>query len=186
MQDKINQFINQNNNLSVEVEDSNALNQCMDLIFKWCDVLGIPREAVRHQYAYQVWTSPSDTTRKYFDLVSNSPTNIPPAGAIVVFRQTTGIPLGHIAIETGKSDLNNLITFDQNWDTPNNHHVDARGFWVPFCRTVIHANYYGCAGWLIPKNLPKGDDVLLNLIQNVINGGGDPRSKINQIKTILA
>src|SRR5258706_15444663 len=102
MQDKFNAFFNQVNGKSIEKEDPSAPDQCMDLIFAWCDTLGIPREAVRHQYAYQVWQYPTATTLQYFDLLQNTLTFIPQVGDIAVFGTSVGFA-GHVSIDTGKS-----------------------------------------------------------------------------------
>lgn len=188
MDTKFNQFFNQYNLKPVEKEDSTALDQCMDLAFAWCDALGIDRAAIRHEYAYQIWANPTDATRKYFDLIANNPndTNKPSVGDIAVFKQTTGIPVGHVSIETGKSDGYNLISFDQNWDTPHYHYTDTKGNWIPYSRTVVHSKYYGVVGWLHPKvNLPKGDDALLNLVKAVIDAPGTPADKISKIRIVL-
>ncbi|MDD5407034.1 MAG: hypothetical protein PHE73_08870 [Sulfurovaceae bacterium] len=186
MNDKYNSFYNQTINQSIEKEDSIALDQCMDLIFAWCDVLSIPREAVRHQYAYQVWDQANDTTKQYFDLLLNTPTFIPQMGDIAVFKQIAGIPVGHVSIDTGKSDINNLITLDQNWDTIHYYHIDPKtGARIPYTRVVNHYGYYGCIGFLRPKLLPVGDDVLLNQIQAIVNGSGTPQDKILKIREVL-
>jgi hypothetical protein len=186
MQDKFNQFFNQNNNISVEKEDASALDQCMDLAFAWCDTLGIPRETIRHPYAHQIWDNPSDVTRKYFDLIPNEASNKPAAGDIIVFKVTNGIPVGHVSLETGKSDTMNVVSFDQNWDTLHYYHI-VNGVHVPYSRLVVHQNYYGVAGWLHPKIAiaPVGEDVLLSQVRAVVNGSGDPHSIISQLKTLL-
>jgi hypothetical protein len=159
------QFYSENNNRSVEIADPTAKDQCMDLIFAWCLALGIPISAVGHQYAYQVWSNPTNETRKYFDLIQNGPDNVAVKGDILVFKQVVGIPIGHVSIETGKSDMMNAVTFDQNWDTVNyNHGVDPKtGLLIPYCRTVIHSNYYGVVGWLHPKNIINYDEKIKQL-----------------------
>jgi hypothetical protein len=160
-----NQFYNDNNNKSVEIADPTAKNQCMDLIFAWCLNLGIPISAVGHQFAYQVWTDATDETRKYFDLIQNGPDNVAVIGDILVFKQVVGIPVGHVSIETGKSDMMNAVTFDQNWDTLYyNHGIDPKtGLLIPYCRTVVHPNYYGVIGWLHPKNIINYEDKIKQL-----------------------
>lgn len=183
MQDTFTRFYAANNNTSVEVEDSSAFNQCMDLAFKWCDTLNIPRSTIRHQFAYQIWSTPTDETRKYFDLIPNSATNKPSIGDIVVFTGTTGIPVGHVALETGKSDTMNAITFDQNWDTLHYYHIDPKtGLRVPYCRTVVHTNYYGVVGWLHPKTPPLPLKMIpSDKILAIRNGPGSDGDKLNAI-----
>src|SRR5258708_3078383 len=94
VQNKFDKFYNQNINQSVEAEDPSALDQCMDLVFKWCDALGIPRETIRHQYAHEVWDKATDVTRQYFDLIPNSDSFVPQKGDIAVFKVISGIPVG--------------------------------------------------------------------------------------------
>lgn len=187
MQDKINQFVTQNINQSVEKEDASALDQCFDLAFAWCDALGIPRSAIRHQYAYQIWANPTDETRKYFDLIPNNPndTKHPVAGDIVVFKVTPSIPVGHVSIEPGKSDGYNAITFDQNWDTAHYYHVDAHGNRIPYCRMVVHSGYYGVVGWLRPKIQPLPVKLVpSDKILAIRNGSGSDGDKLNAIEAL--
>jgi len=185
MQDKINRFIAAHNNQSIEAEDPSALDACMDELFAWCDFLGIPRSAVRRQFAYQVWENADDETRKYFDLIPNTPTNVSQAGDVLCFKRVNGIVIGHVSVDIGKSDINNAISFDQNWDTLHYFHLDAQGNHIPYCRTVVHAGYYGVIGFLRPKIILQGDDVLLSKIQAVVNGAGDPHSKVTAIKQLV-
>lgn len=171
MNDKFNQFYNQFNGKVVEVEDPSAYAQCMDLMFAWCDFINIPRGAVRHPTAIQVWSNADDTTRKYFDLIPNSPVNIPQVGDIIVFGTRVG-PVGHVSIETGRSNYLNLTTFDQNWSGAG------------YARTVTHYLYSGVIGWLHPK-VAQGDDTKVNLIKAEIDSSDSPQIKISKIKTII-
>lgn len=176
---------NQLNNTSVEREDASALDQCYDLAFAWVDALSIPRSSIRHQYAYQIWANATDETRKYFDLIPNGPSNTPVKGDIVVFKQISGIPVGHVSIETGKSDSMNLITFDQNWDTIHYYHI-VNGVRVPYCRTVVHSGYYGAIGWLHPKSTTSSDSAKLAQIWPLKDTPGTDADKVARIKTILS
>jgi hypothetical protein len=125
----------------VEVEDSTALDQCMDWAFKYCDdFLHIDHSIIRHQFAYQVYTEASSNTLQYFTLVANTPTGIPPAGALVVFDQSVG-PAGHICVANGIGDTNTFTSTDQNW---NGH---------AYVETVTHS-YTGVLGWLVPPLRP--------------------------------
>lgn len=174
MNDKFQAWFNQVNGKAIEAEDPSNKNQCMDLMFNWCDFIGIPRETVRHYYAYQVFTQPNDMTRKYFDIVYNGPTNTPQVGDIVVFGQQVGLA-GHVAIDTGKSNAKDVLTEDQNWNG------------LLYARPITHYNYYGVLGWLHPKQQtsPDGDDIKVNKIQAVVNGSASPHDKIIQVRQIL-
>lgn len=122
----------------VEVSDPSNKNQCMDWAFKYCQLIGIPFTSIRHLFAYQVYTEPTAETRKYFDLVPNSPNYVPPAGSLAVWGTKVG-RAGHIAVVLSGSTRTNLVTADQNW---NGHSYVER---------VNHANYYGVIGFLVPK-----------------------------------
>ena len=172
MQDFFNQFFAINNGKSIEVQDITNKYQCMDLIFAWCNFLKIPLLTVAHLYAYQVWTQPTALTKQYFDLIPNSATNVPAIGDIIVFSTTVGYA-GHVAVETGKSNSTNLISFDQNWGGKQ------------YATTITHYNYYGILGWLHPKTQPVTDDQIVREIQTEINGGNPPTTKIANNISIL-
>jgi len=179
-------FYAQKNNTSVEVEDSTALDQCMDLVFAWLDVLKIPRDTIRHQYAYQVWANPNPSLTQYFTMIPNSVTNVPLQGDVVVFKACSGIPVGHISLETGKSDTMNLVSFDQNWDTLHYYHV-VNGIHVPYCRTVVHAGYYGVYGWLHPKFIVPIVDykIVAQSVKSEVNSMDSDTIKVIKIKGIV-
>lgn len=138
MQNKYNDFYNLVNGKFIETEDASNYAQCMDLAFKWLDFLNIPRDTIRHLYAYQVWTNPFDSTRLYFDLIPNTVTNVPQVGDIPVFGQLVGVA-GHISIAAPGSNSNDLVSLDQNWGYPKS------------TRLVTHTKYTGVLGWLHPK-----------------------------------
>lgn len=127
----------------VEVEDSSALDQCMDWAFKICDILGIDRTAIRHGYAYQVWKQPNDLTVKYFEFIPNTPNGVPQQLDIPIFDQNipgvTGIA-GHICAATGEGNSNSFWSLDENWNG------------VQKIQKVQHS-YTGVLGWLRPKSL---------------------------------
>lgn len=178
MQDLFTQFFNLYNGQPVEKEDPSNPDQCMDLIFAWCDFLKIPRETVRHEFAYQVWQYPTAITYQYFDLIPNGLTNVPKVGSIIVFGTKVG-SAGHVSIETGKSNLLNANSFDQNWDTAHyNLGVDPKtGKLIPYSRLVTHNLYSGVLGWLQPK-VQNSDDKLCSDLQALFNSGGSSTSKI--------
>lgn len=81
----------------VEAEDPSNLHQCLDWAFKFCDEIQVPRETIRHLYAYEIWTKPNDLTLQYFDYVPNTPNGQPVLGDIVVFGTGVGVA-GHVSI----------------------------------------------------------------------------------------
>jgi hypothetical protein len=138
MQSNFDKFYNLYNGKSIEFSDITNKFQCMDGAGKWCEFLGIPYEAIRHLYAYQVWTQPTDLTRKYFDLIPNGPTNVAQIGDLVIFGTKVGYA-GHISVGTNKSNSINYVGFEQNWNGRQ------------YMTTVTHYNYFGVLGWLRPK-----------------------------------
>lgn len=152
-------FFNEYNGKSVEKEDASNLDQCFDLAFAWCDALQIPRDAIRHLNAFQIYTDATDITRQYFDLIENTPEAVPQVGDIVVFSTVVG-PAGHVSIANGIGDTNSFQSFDQNWDTArDNHGTDpVTGLLIPYSHLVTHT-YNGVLGWLRSKApLPTPND----------------------------
>jgi hypothetical protein len=137
------QFIDAHNGKPLEVEDPSNRDQCMDLAFGWCDNLKIPRETIRHLYAYQAFTAPNDITRQYFDLIAFNK-NAPSRGDLVIWGSGVG-SAGHFAVAVS-ADTSSFTSFDQNWDTANYHTPSGE----PYCRLVKH-NYNYIIGWLHPK-----------------------------------
>lgn len=194
MEQKFNQFFTQYNNKSVEVSDSGALNQCMDLLYMYVQFLQIPIETVKRPYAFQVWTLASAVTKKYFDIVPNTPTYLPPVGAIAVFGKDgdtvsagkiSGIPVGHVSMVAPGTNMMDLVSFDQNWDTQHYYRHDSQGNRVPYSRIVIHRRYYGVIGFLVPKNQSIGDDVFVNKAKAILDSPVSPYEKRKQITALV-
>lgn len=115
---------------SIEVEDPTALYQCMDWAFKVCDLLAIPRSAIRNPLAREVW---DNHDAGYF---TQSPTPI--NGCFAIWGAAVG-PAGHIAwVESGTAQ--NFTSLDQNWN---------------FVQSVQRINHtgFGVLGFLIPKGI---------------------------------
>lgn len=142
VQSEFNQMVATHNGQPWEVEDPGAKDQCFDLALGWCDILGIPRETIRHPFASQIWTNPLDITLQYFEFIPNTPNGIPQKGDVVVFAGN----VGHVSVAFGKGDSNTFDSFDENWDTI--HYHDNQG--NPICRTVTH-DYKQVLGWLRPR-----------------------------------
>lgn len=172
MQDKFNKFFNLYNGKGVEYSDPSNPYQCMDAAGKWCEFLGIPYEAIRHLYAYQVWTQPTDLTRKYFDLIPNSATNVAQVGDLVIFGQKVGTA-GHISIGTNKSNSMDYVGFEQNWAGKK------------YLTTVVHQKYNGVLGFLRPKNITNSDDQKEQKIKDILNSPGTSTEHLSKIRQVL-
>lgn len=132
----LDQFVALHNGKSLDY-DGKFGPQCVDEIdYYMRDVLGFPI----------VWANAIDWFGKdqpWLTWVANTPTNVPPKGAIIVWRQDfkvgTGI-YGHIAIAYQDIGVMQFTSFDQNWGSP-------------FCKLVRHT-YEGVIGWGIPNHAP--------------------------------
>lgn len=127
-------------NMPVEVSDASNVYQCMDLAYLWIFILCYPKATIQHRYAFEVFTKASDLTRKYFDVIKNTPTGIPDVGSLLVFDRGTGIgSAGHISIVSKKTNSLMVVeSLDQNWRKK------------PGATLVTH-NYNKVLGWLTPK-----------------------------------
>ena len=123
-----------------EVEDPTNIFQCYDLCFAYCDFINIPRSAIRHLNAFQIWTQPNDETIKYFEMIPNTPNGVPQVGDIVIFSTLVG-PAGHFSLANGTGDSNSFVSFEQNWAGKK------------FATLVTH-QYEGVLGWLRLRDQP--------------------------------
>ena len=111
--------------------------QCVDLFRQFNkDILGIaqPRGV---NGAKDFWTNYPNDPNLYnnFDRIANTPSFVPQFGDVAIWGNGT---YGHIAICTGKGDVNRFESFDQNYPTGS------------ACHYVTH-NYSGFLGVLRPK-----------------------------------
>lgn len=135
---KLEQLVKDNLGKPVEREDASNLDQCYDWFFAYCDAIGVPRAAVRHLRAYEIWTLANDETKKYFDLIPNSQTFVPQKWDVGIFGTDVGVS-GHVCICSGNnSGLDTFQSTDQNW----NGHAYVEYIWH---------NYNGFLGVLRPK-----------------------------------
>jgi hypothetical protein len=121
--------------------------QCMDLahFYKYI-VLGIhDKTTLSAPSAVQVWGLNYPTL---FDKISNSPTNFPIRGDIIIWGTAIGKD-GHIAICT-KADKDNFESFDANWPVGSKPHLQAH-------------NYNGVLGWFHPLMITDTETELENL-----------------------
>jgi surface antigen len=102
--------------------------QCVGLVEKWLDANGKPH----------IWGNAKDllanADRTSFTVVKNTPTNVPPMGAIICWDASWGDGDGHTAVVVA-ANVNRLAVFEQN---------DPEG--AP-CVVSTHS-YAGIAGWI--------------------------------------
>lgn len=101
-------------NQGVEVSDKSNLYQCLDLAYEYTLFLNVPKVAIAHLHAFQVFTEPNDVTRQYFELIKNTPEFVPQEGDLCVFGTEVGTS-GHISVSNGKGNLKTFESVDQNW-----------------------------------------------------------------------
>ena len=135
------QFIAKYNGKPIDF-DGRYGNQCMDEAAQFvAEVWGKSGWDIAKGFAYQVWTEFNTLpVSKYAHLVANTPSGIPPEGALVVWSTGLG-QAGHIAVARAGSTTSVLKTFDQNW----NYHQ--------YCEPVDH-NYNYVYGWIVLNAAP--------------------------------
>ena len=153
MRNKLNQFISNLNGNFVEVSYRPAEYQCFDLFYLWAFCLDIPKAAVQHGSAYEIWTLASDLTRQYFDLIENKTETIPQEGDVVVWGKKHG-RYGHVAIVIEATQAT-MKVFEQNDPLGTNAHIQDR------------KSYTGVLGFLRPKEvvIPSAPQWLETLLQ---------------------
>lgn len=179
MDQKFSQWFNQVNGKQIEAEDATNYSQCFDLAFNWCDFLKIPRDSIRHLYAYQIFTSPNPDTTQFWSLIANTPDGVPQVGDLIIWGTKVGIA-GHVAIFK-EGDVMSFRSEDQNWAGQK------------FARTVNHT-YSGVLGWLRPKSVSVPTTVppvhipdaeFRQKTKDIVLSGDSDSLKIQKIKTIL-
>lgn len=83
--------------------------QCVDLLKKYYpEVLGVP--AIRGNGVDYFANSPATKFLKFY----NTPTRVPRAGDVMVWKKTAYLPYGHVGIVT-RANVFWFETFEQNW-----------------------------------------------------------------------
>lgn len=136
MKERLNQFILNTQGQFIEVSYREAIYQCMDLVYNWVFCLGLPKETIQHQYAFQVFTEPNDLTREYFEIIKNSDSFIPQDGDIGVFQ---GGEAGHIVVCLSGGTTATFPCFEQNSPLGRHAHI------------TTNKKYYNFMGVLRPK-----------------------------------
>jgi hypothetical protein len=183
MKEKVQRFIDNIGGNFVEISYRDALYQCMDLAYAWVFVLDIPKSTIQQSHAYKVWDQPRAITREYFDLLENTPSFVPTAGDVAVFRKSINGTAGHIAIVAdNNSDVNGMNVFEQNFPLGANPRIRR-------------TNYNHVAGFLRPKTqvVPQPEPIIEDdtVIPQIIDDNGNAmqvhaiRSTINDTKRDL-
>lgn len=132
----LNEFFSKYNNKFIDY-DGYYGNQCTDEFRQFNkEVLGIAQPKGVNG-AKDFWANYPNDPNLYnnFDKIANTPSFVPQFGDVAIWGNGT---YGHIAICTGKGDINKFESFDQNYPTGS------------ACHYVTH-NYSGFLGVLRPK-----------------------------------
>ena len=143
MKNKLEQFIDNVNNQFIEVSDKTNIYQCLDLVYCWVFVLGLPKSTIQHLYAYEVFTKPNAETKKHFDLIPNTSDFIPQDGDIAVFNKTPGNIAGHIGIALSGGTVNTFKVFEQNRPLGTNAHIGTSNYTNPPLLGVLRPKNQG-------------------------------------------
>jgi hypothetical protein len=130
-------YIKKYNGKYIEYSDPSNRFQCVDNMRQYVqDVLGLPQSALPGAlYAKSVFTNYNGSA---FKKIFNRPDNWPNDGDIVFWGYYPFVTgwAGHVGINVGNgANLNNFISFDQNYPTGS------------ACHRQVH-NYKGVLGWL--------------------------------------
>ena len=132
----LNDFFKKYNNKKVDYDGAYGA-QCVDL-FRYFnkEVLGIAQPKGVNG-AKDFWSNYDKDANLHnnFDRIANTPSFVPQLGDVAIWGNGT---YGHIAICTGKGDVNKFESFDQNYPTGS------------ACHYVTH-NYSGFRGVFRPK-----------------------------------
>lgn len=141
MEQTVESFIQLHNNKLLEVVDSNALNQCIDLIVAFIEqALGYKRLTNGIMTAEQFFTSPPQLLTDIFDVIPYTKGAIPHIGDIQIWSNNYNHDGGHVGlVKDATTEFS--ICFVQN---------DPLG--SP-CILKVY-NYTNILGWLRVKTLP--------------------------------
>lgn len=113
--------------------------QCVDLFNQYLkDVLGInnPIQQFPVASAYQIWDYAKNNNK--FKRIENTPTGVPQQGDIIIWKKTSSLPHGHVAI-FDNGDVNGFTSFDQNYPLNSPCHLEKHNYLSPAVQ-----------GWLRP------------------------------------
>jgi surface antigen len=136
------QFVAKYNGKPIDFDGAYG-NQCVDLYRQYVkEVLNLP-QTPPVVGAKDIWTSNTPN----FDKITNTPTGIPPVGAIMIWGSRYGA-FGHVAIVTAAT-LNTFTCFSQN---------DPVG---SLCGLKTYKTYYPTLGWLVAKETMTADEMVI-------------------------
>jgi len=131
-----NDFINKYNGKGKVGNTKENTGECVGLVMVWVKELGLPH----------IWGHAKDllinADPKSYERIDNTPTAIPQAGDIIVWKKEFNSTYGHTAIATGTGNINTFEVFEQNNPLGTS------------CRLHTYKNYAYVDGWLRPRVAP--------------------------------
>lgn len=123
--------------------------QCVDLANSYAEeCLNIKGCFSGIEYAYQCFNSTKSTITKNFKKISNSASNYPLKGDVIIWKKERNGYAGHIAIV--KSATKNSVTvYEQNYDGRGKSRSPKKA--DGGIREYKYTNYNNVAGWLRPQ-----------------------------------
>lgn len=165
----LNQFITQYTGKAGVGDTPENKGQCVGLIEVWLDNLGLNTP---HLYGNaKALLQNADPSK--FDIIPNSPTNVPQAGDVIVWGASWGNGYGHTGIFCS-GDVNSFSCFQQNDPTGS----------TPHAKTY---SYTGVIGWLHPKaavQAPTSQDALAACLaqhEKLVTEAGQKDATINNL-----
>ena len=143
--------------------------QCVDLYRQYvAEVLGVP-QSPPVTGAKDIWIT---YLSAYFTRISNSPTNSPQKGDIIIWGTGLG-PYGHVAIANTANSLT-LNSFDQNYPVGTKCHFQNH-------------TYKGVLGWLRPRTIAPVAPLTPReqVIKAIVMGGDNDSVARTKIKDLL-
>ena len=146
--------------------------QCVDLFRQYLkEVLKVPQPRPILGAA-DLWDVIDTAT---FERISNSLTNIPQPGDIMIWKKSRALPFGHVGI-VHSANVMRFTSFDQNFPVGTRCHL----------QTHYYLGSYPVLGWLRLKPKKAGDDVLEMKIRDALDRGESPYDRISRIRAILS
>ncbi len=140
----VSEFVSLWNGLDVSFPNCQN-NQCMTLVHRYVsEVLKIEDISVLAKpTAAQVWTE--FAWGQYFTQVPNTPTGIPPGGAVMIFKPTAdNNNRGHISLVLAGANVNTFNSFDADYPWGTKPHVQGHTYTDANGNDLVY-------GWLIPN-----------------------------------
>lgn len=118
--------------------------QCVDLARLYCEKVHWIKIWAFWGTALQGWANKNNTfDPKYWTKVVNTPSAIPPQGAIIFYKNPP--KTGHVGV-VWTADLLDVLLLEENWGTGNG---DWKGYNV--ISFNVKLDYTWCLGWYVKK-----------------------------------